>query len=281
MTSLGDDLVQAREFVTIALTNMDMLLSDLRMDHPRAIETVQHLQSGAKKLQARGIYRATGSVIESYQNQHGQPKIDGRLMALYKLVTQYCEGLDEIAPLQTSLRKTEPPQTAASPDILFDRARTTLTELLPFAKDDTQSLIRLMELNLDEPAQLLAQTSFESLMPDVTDKALRNARGQGKSVSISYTAENLLLEDSQVEKVRAELDQIVARLVRAKIGTPEQRQSEGLPRSGHIDVCAKQGPKGLDISVLCEDETVHILRPSEFVQKAEDHAAPTTMEVGA
>ena len=100
------------------------------------------------------------------------------------------------------------------------------------------------------------QVSFESLMPDITDAALRNARGQGKSISISYAADQLLIEDSQAEEVRTELDKIVERLVRNKIATPQQRQKDGLPRSGHIDVSAQQGPNGLNISVLCEGETI-------------------------
>ena len=102
------------------------------------------------------------------------------------------------------------------------------------------------------------QISFESLMPQVTDTALRSARGQGKSVSISYAAENLFIENSQVEQVRDELDRIVDRLLKGKIGTPEQRQNAGLPRSGHIDVSAKDGPSGLNISVLCEGEIVDL-----------------------
>ena len=100
--------------------------------------------------------------------------------------------------------------------------------------------------------------SFESLMPDITDAALRSARGQGKSVSISYAADNLLIEKSQVDQVQGELDRIVKRLVRGKINTPEHRQNAGLSRSGHIDISAKQSLTGLTISVICDGDTIEL-----------------------
>lgn len=256
MTSLGDDLEQARIFSTSALADMDKLLSDFRLDTARATKTLLNIQIEAKKMQARGIYRAAHSVVESYQNSHKQPKIDGRLMALYKLVAQYSAGLDEIAPIMNSDTEAASPELSLAPQVTYNKAKKTLTELLPFAKSHKLSLQRLMNLNLDAPAHTTPQISFESLMPEITDTALRNARGQGKSVSISYAAEHLYLEDSQVEQIRIELDKIVERLVRNKIATPEQRQNAGLPRSGHIDVSAERSAKGLDISVLCEGETI-------------------------
>ncbi len=258
MTSLGDDLEQARIFSTSALADMDKLLSDFRLDAERALKTLLNIQIEAKKMQARGIYRAAHSVVESYQNNHKQPKIDGRLMALYKLVAQYSAGLDEIAPIVSSNSEAASLKLSPAPQVSFDKAKRTLTELLPFAKSHKLPLQRLMNVNLDAPEQTTPQVSFESLMPEITDTALRNARGQGKSVSISYAAEDLYLEDSQVEQVRAELDKIVERLVRNKIATPEQRQNAGLPRSGHIDVSAEKNAKGLDISILCEGETIRI-----------------------
>jgi len=260
MTPPGDDLEQARIFVTSALSDMDKLLSDLRLDKDRAVKTVKDIQTGAKNMKARGIYRAAQTVIESYQSHSQQPKIDGRLMALYKLVIQYSDGLNEIAPIIAAIpaaqSRIEIPKTHI--DDNYNAAKDTLTELLPLAGGELAALDRLLNLNLRLEPESSEQVSFESLMPDVTDTALRNARGQGKSVSISYAAENLFLDNSQVEQVRDELDRIVERLVRRKIGTPDQRQIAGLSRSGHIDISATQGSEGLDISVLCEGETVHL-----------------------
>ena len=255
MAHLGDDLDNARKFVTSAISDMDLLLTDVRLDHKRAIDILSALKAEAKGMKARGISNAAKAVIEGYQNQHQQPKIDGRLMALYKLVVQYSDGLDEIAPIVTPL--SEP--TMESSDRTAEHykiAKMTLTELLPIAGQYAPTLQHLMTIDVTEKPETVPQVSFESLMPEVTDTALRNARGQGKSVSISYAAENLFIENSQVDQVRDELDRIVQRFVKGKIGTPEQRKNAGLPRSGHIDVSAKHGSKGLNISVLCEGETI-------------------------
>jgi len=273
MTHLGDDLEHARIFVTSALSDMDLLLSDLRLDPKRAVKTVTSVRSGAKTMKARGISRAATAVIQSYQNHHQQPKIDGRLMALYKLVVQYNDGLNEITPqIQTPELSTDTSEETLGlneldleiidHELAYDQAKATLSELLPLAQNESGTLQRLINLDLSINTDLHReperepQVSFESLMPEVTDAALRSARGQGKSVSISYAAENLLIENSQVEQVRGELDRIVERLVKGKIGTPQQRQNAGLSRSGHIDVSATQGLKGLNISVICEDETI-------------------------
>jgi len=262
MTPLGDDLQQARIFVTSTMSDMDLLLSDLRLDKDRAITTLIRIQTQAKHMQARGIYRAAKVVIESYQDQHKQPKIDGRLMALYKLIVQYSDGLNEIAPIMESKPQDQvPPQIKINAQQAYDSAHANLSELLPLAGEHREALESLMHLNLNPASVSVPQISFESFMPDITDAALRQARGQGKSVSISYAAENLFIEDSQVEQVRQELGHIVERLVRGKIGTPDQRYNAGLPRSGHIDISAAQGPEGLNISVLCEGETVYVTPP--------------------
>ena len=255
MAHLGDDLDNARTFVTSAISDMDLLLTDVRLDHKRAIDILSALKAEAKGMKARGISNAAKAVIEGYQNQHQQPKIDGRLMALYKLVVQYSDGLDEIAPIVTPLSDSSIKSNDRTAEH-YKIAKMTLTELLPIAGQHAPTLQHLMTIDVTEKPEAVPQVSFESLMPEVTDTALRNARGQGKSVSISYAAENLFIENSQVDQVRDELDRIVQRFVKGKIGTPEQRKNAGLPRSGHIDVSAKHGSKGLNISVLCEGETI-------------------------
>ena len=268
VTHLGDDLEQAQAFALSALADMDMLLSDLRLDSTRAIKALLNIQIEARKMQARGIYRAAHSVVESYQNQHKQPKTDGRLMVLYKLVVQYNAGVNEImTPIEVPIKNTAPISLQAS----YKKAKSTLTDLLPFAQNQKSALERLMNLKMDASSKTQENTtqhvSFESLMPEVTDAALRKARGQGKSVSISYAAEHFFIEDSQVEQVRTQLDKIVERFVNNKIATPTQRQNAGLPRSGHIDVSAQQGPHGLNISILCEGETVR-LKPHSMNSEA-------------
>ena len=281
MTPIGDDLVEARDFVTWTMKAMDLLLSDARLNVQLAKSTLTDVKRDAKTLHARGISRAAQSVLECYETGGSQPKIDGRLMSLYKLVIQYSEGLDEIAPVVTA-------QSLASEqeilDAQYEAARQTLIPLIKFSGDVAPALQRLAGLTLDLPAKKAEpQISFESLMPDVTNSALRAARTQGKSISVSYAADGLSVANSQVESVRGQLEDIVMRLVKTRIASPNKRAAKGLPRGGHIDISAKNTPSGLDISVQCDGETVTLF-PKPLIKEtppAEDVTIDMEVEIGA
>ena len=281
MTPIGDDLVEARDFVTWTMKAMDVLLSDARLNVELAKSTLTDVKRDAKTLHARGISRAAQSVLECYETGGSQPKIDGRLMSLYKLVIQYSEGLDEIAPVVTA-------QSLASEqeilDAQYEAARQTLIPLIKFSGDVAPALQRLAGLTLDLPAKKAEpQISFESLMPDVTNSALRAARTQGKSISVSYAADGLSVANSQVESVRGQLEDIVMRLVKTRIASPNKRAAKGLPRGGHIDISAKNTPSGLDISVQCDGETVTLFpKPlKKETPPVEDLTIDMEMEIGA
>ena len=259
---MGDDLKQARKFVTAAMSDMDILLSEARREPDLAQAALRRVQSGAKSLQARGIYRAAQTALEAYERSMPQAKIDGRLMALYKLTVQYGEGLDEIAPAASVVSDDS---DAASPgpnmQSRFDAARGILIPLLPFAGKTAPALQYLADLSLADIATAprtfsSPDVSFESLMIDVTNTALRTARTHGKSVSVSYAAGELSVRSSQVEEIRAQLENAVEHLVKTHIETPERRAAKGLSRSGYIDITAKDGPNGLDILVICDGKTV-------------------------
>lgn len=199
-------------------------------------------------------------------------------MALYKLVAQYGDGLDQIAPVMTQ-------ETLASRqedrEARYAVARDTLIPLIKFAGDTAPALQRLAGIGMDLPAKPKEpQVSFESLMPDVTNSALRAARTQGKSVSVSYAADGLAVADSQVEAVRGQLEDIVTQLVRTRIASPNSRLAKGLPRGGHIDISATETAKGLDISVECDGETLTLF-PKQSRPAPSDDRIDMTMEIGA
>lgn len=281
MRDNGDDLKEARDFVETTMASMDILLSDARLNTALTQSTLRDIQSRAKPLHARGIYRAAQSVLDCYVSSCSQPKIDGRLMALYKLVAQYGEGLNEIAPVVTS-------ETLASQqeelDARYAAARETLIPLIKFSDDTAPALQRLAGLKMDVPAKTAQpQVSFESLMPDVTNSALRTARTQGKSVSVSYAADGLTLADSQVDAVRGQLEDIVTRLVSTRIAQPNSRAAKGLPRGGHIDISATETSKGLDISVECDGETVTLFPEAKTSPPPveQDEIIDMSLEIGA
>jgi len=278
MTNTGDNLIDARDFVNSTLSSMDILLSNARMNTELAQSKLKDIQLDAKTLSARGISRAAQSVLECYANAYSQPKIDGRLMALYKLVVQYAKGLDEIAPviLEKALVSEQEDLNTQ-----YSKTRETLIPLIKFSGDTAPALQRLAGLTVDLPHKTSEpQISFESLMPDITNSALRAARSQGKSVSVSYAADGLAVADSQVEAVRGQLEDIVTRLVRSHIASPNTRMAKGLSRGGHIDISATETSNGLDILVECDGETVTLFPKTEAVQTKDD-VIDMTMEIGA
>ena len=278
MSPIGDNLTEARNFVTSAMASMDVLLSDARLNSGLTQSTLKDLKIAAKSLQARGIYRAAQSVLDCYKGSCSQPKIDGRLMALYKLVAQYGEGLDEIAPIAT-----EETLAARKEDLgaRYATARETLLPLIKFSGNTAPALQRLAGMKMDLAVKTTEpQVSFESLMPDVTNSALRAARNQGKSVSVSYAADGLAVADSQVDAVRGQLEDIVTQLVRTHIASPITRAAKGLPRGGHIDISAKETTQGLDICVECDGETISLFPPQNIPTPSED-MIDMSLEIGA
>lgn len=279
MTNIGDDLIEARDFVNTTIESMDILLSDARLNTELAQSKLKEIRLDARTLSARGIARAAQSVLDCYESTCSQPKIDGRLMALYKLVAQYAKGLDEIAPIMSEADlDTENDDL----DTRYAKARDTLIPLIKFSGKTAPALQRLAGITVDLPAKTAEpQVSLESLMPDVTNSALRAARTQGKSVSISYAADGLSVADSQVEAVRGQLEDIVTRLVRSNIASPNSRIAKGLSRAGHIDISATQTAQGLDIAVECDGEVISLLPKIEDIAGEPEARIDMSLEVGA
>jgi hypothetical protein len=279
MSEIGDDLIEARDFVNSTIASMDLLLSDARLNIELAQSKLRDIELDAKTLRAKGISRAAKAVLTCYESGHSQPKIDGRLMTLYKLVAQYAEGLNEIAPVVTEETIQEERRE------LEDRhakARETLIPLIPLAGDSAAALKRLAGLSADITIRASEpHVSFESLMPDITNSALRTARNQGKSVSLSYAADGLALANSQVETVREQLEDIVTRLISTQIATPSRRISKGLSRGGHIDISAQETAEGLDISVECDGKTVSLFPSMKEVKAETQSSTRMSMEIGA
>lgn len=266
MADIGDDLTEARDFMDTTIASMDILLSDARFNESLAISKLQDIRLDARTLSARAIARAAQSVLDSYRSKCAQPKIDGRLMALYKLVAQYAEGLNEIAPIVPDAKSNQTDGSLAEESLedSYAKARETLIPLIKFSGDKAEALKRLAGVKTQAAAKSSEpQVSFESLMPDVTNAALLAARLQGKSVSLSYAADGLSVANSRVEAVREQLEDIVTHFIRTQIALPSHRQSSGLSRAGHIDITACETSSGLDISVACEGEVISLTPQSE------------------
>ena len=279
MTDIGDDLIEARDFVNTTIASMDMLLSDARLNVELSQATLRDIRLDARTLHARGIARAAQSVLDCYKSGCSQPKIDGRLMALYKLVAQYAQGLDEIAPV---IPQENPGTPQDLIEVQYSKACETLIPLIKYSGDTAPALRRLAGLSPDTAVKTTTpQVSFESLMPDVTNSALRAARVQGKSVSVSYAADGLTVAGSQVDAVREQLEEIVTRLVQTQIGSPTKRLAKGLSRAGHIDISAQVTTDGLDISVECDGKTITLFPEQNEIAAKTETTIDMSLEIGA
>ena len=285
---MGDDLKVAGEFITSAMSQMDNLLAELRLDAKRALPIVTALSASAKTAQARGIFRAAQRVIDSYENGYSQPKIDGRLMSLYKLVVQYHSGWEEIAPQEQVQAPIIAPTPITAEHIEEDYAgaKATLAELMPFAGQESARLSALMGISHDlRPAQERPMpaplTAFETIMPDLINEALRFARIQGKSVSLSYAAEGLQLSTVELAAAYIRLEDVITDFINRKIEAPSQRVQKSLPRGGHIDISVTETGTQTKLSISCEGELKEIeLRKSPAPRLQSAPATPPYMELG-
>jgi len=138
---MGDDLIFAQKFTRTAADGLALLVE---MEDPRAaaeaavvIDMMTTVQRGAKRLRARHIYSGAQGVLSALHHDDDKT-LEGRILNLGSLVTEYARGLDEllqtpeIAPATTPLDK-------------WEMARETLNGLLPTApSDDADMLSRLM-----------------------------------------------------------------------------------------------------------------------------------------
>lgn len=266
---MGDDLTQAGEFITFAMAQMDILLSELRLEPEQALPIVTAVSQSAKSVNARGIFLAAKRVIDSYDNGYSQPKIDGRLMSLYKLVVQYHSGWQDIAPnapeLAAPISAPAAQGTRSAIEQKYQSARAVLTELMPFAGQEHGTLGALMGLDItlgslqEEPSEPPTPMSdFETIMPDLINEALRFARVQGKSVSLSYAADDLKLRAVELTATYIRLEDIITDFISRKIASPSQRAQQGLARGGHIDISVLRAGANTKLSITCEGEQKEI-----------------------
>jgi len=165
---MGDDLTAARRFCDSVRSDMSALMEGV-CAQPCAAEDVLlgslvRIQSGAKRLHARAIFRAAQTVVNAVNDSAPLPTVQGRILSLNKLVVQYEGGLDDIAPRPANVEHdiqepvdsslvfadAEPPM----PDIeaRFRAARAALLPLMSFAQTgaDREALARLAKFSDNE-----------------------------------------------------------------------------------------------------------------------------------
>lgn len=306
---MGDDLSFAKTYVDETTQVLQKFFNaNERPDYDVLSEAMTHIQSGAKTLHARAIYQSAQSVLQALSMApQKQAQIDGRLLALNKLVCQYADGLAELyrpaeAPelerelsednIETSTDEMEiaakDPLQAENTDKLTDdeqafaQAKEILDSLLPFAREpETSNLIRLTTIN-DRNAPDLPKRPLESVMRDVVEDALGIARMRAKTISISYDVGDTELTDPDLEQLQIRLSQSLRALI-----------FETLPETsvGHIDIevtgqelCVKaKGPAPQFIPkpnrLSREGESVRLYLPLTQAEPIHQISSPQTRSI--
>ncbi len=288
---MGDDLIAARRICDTVRSDIALLMDAICAQPPASpdilMRPLDRIQTHAKQMHARGIFRAAQTVVNSLMDHAPLPTVQGRALSLNKLITQYELGLDEIAPRAANLQaddllsvsavsqseapaeiiyaETEPPM----PDVeaRFRAARVALAPLMVHAKQgqERSALIKLAkfeEHEIPQPVTVKSQKlptvepqetflNFEMLMPEFIGHALQEARQVDKTVSVSYAADEVKFPQSQLSALRDLFDHIAKTLVRSVLERPETRRARGLSGAGHIALTATQTPEAIRISIEC------------------------------
>ena len=191
---MGDDLTAARRFCTTVRSDITSLMDGVCAQPCAApdvlIGSLVSIQSGAKQLHARAIFRAAQTVVNAVNDRAPLPTVQGRLLSLNKLITQYEAGLTDIAPRpangdlaqQIDVQapapvSTGPRGTCSDLDVRYAAARQALAPLMGFAKGpERQSLVQLADFKDAElapaPKDTALDIQLETLFDDSSDPAV-------------------------------------------------------------------------------------------------------------
>jgi len=256
--SVGDDLIAAREFCHQAKPALTLLLSSGRLDHLAAQKALTTIREHAVPLSARAIIRNVDLALSMIETHKPQPKIDGKLMMLNKLVLQYEAGLDEITAATPIPHSVENPPLEAK----HAAAQNILTPLIRFSNNPktTAALSFLADIpyTIKAPSKTVHKIvagqpghyrPFETLMAGLTNFVLSTARLHEKNVSLSYAIHDAeFLVDDQ-EPITAWLQHILQHSIEHYLETPDIRQSKGLSQTTPLNLTAQSTPAGLIIEI--------------------------------
>lgn len=193
---MGDDLTAARRFCDTVRSDMSSLMEGVCAQPCAAqdvlVGSLDRIQSGAKRIHARAIFRAAQTVVNAVNDRSPLPTVQGRVLSLNKIISQYEIGLEDIAPraanlggdFQGSAPSLAQPQTEQTttefsiapppmPDVeaRFTAARAALAPLMHFAKPGREhaGLVKLAEFSKTELQPATAPDTAGIMMEELCD----------------------------------------------------------------------------------------------------------------
>ena len=166
----GDDLVAARRFVNLCSNHMREIFSGGSLPLTDVINQLADIQSMAKIVQARAIYKAAQTVIDDLTKRHSVEECAGSVLELQGLIRQYEKGLNEIEPKVVAavvkLASITPSQNILpmAESTRQRRAAQILKPLIKFANPDEQSsLVQLMSFAANDQKTTSKPVSYTHL----------------------------------------------------------------------------------------------------------------------
>lgn len=253
--NLGDDLTAARRFSDECLDTLSSLISGGERSGDAIINALEDIQSQATDLKARSIRIAARVAIEDLAHSHSPANRSGSLLALNKLVHQYTQGLNQIAP-SAQLHPVLSAQILQDDARNMQTARETLAPLKHLAKPGAETaaitaLLNLSPIDLQSASPKPADL-FDVIMPAVTGESLRKARHSKKSVSVSYATDEIFMGSRLSKTLETALAALCKGLVERCVEVPLRRQNQGLSGTAHIAITARRNAGTFDVIVTSE-----------------------------
>ena len=261
--NLGDDLIAARRFMNLCQANMSEIFSGKAMPVTDVMMRLGDIQSQAKLMHARSIYRSAQRVVEDLTVRKSAQNCVTSVLNLQKLIGQYEAGLSEIAPKPAN-RKSEVVTKSTSvntgPIIISDlsaqkEAAKTLGPLVQLADGkDQKNLVRLLSLAAnDAPRKPKKELrNFDVIMPNLTNHWLRLARANHKNISVSVAAADVVVDIDTLKALQTGLSELGSKLVLNCVEDPKRRASKSLSESAHLAVTCQTSGEFIDILLSCE-----------------------------
>jgi len=259
----GDDLRAARRFMDLCHAHMSEIFSGGQLPMLDVVNRLGEIQSHAKLMHARSIYRSAQEIIDDLTRRRSVQACAGSVLVLQKLIRQYNAGLSEIAPVALQVIR-KPKANPAGPAIVSEMAQQktaamTLAPLVKFADEaERSSLITLVKLAANQTSSPISNTSAESaekidvVLPSLTNHWLRLARTQDKSISVSSALCDGRVRADRLKVLQKGLKGLGELLITQSVEKPEARAARSLSRSAHLAITGSQTGKQLDILVSCE-----------------------------
>ena len=145
---MGDNLKAASRFVSQSIASLDHLMTTDTLNHVSAIDQLADLQSRAKAMRARSIYRAAQTAVDMIHNGDEPQRVQSEFHTIRSLVEQYKSGLDEVLQELSPMAESQMVQPMTDGEMI-----TPVNEVATPSPvgDMIDSLNMQLQVNMSEP----------------------------------------------------------------------------------------------------------------------------------